>query len=545
MLQSEITVLTIRQKIGLLVTAALAGLLVLAAIALFFQKSLLLEDRKIKTRHVVETAYGVLEAFYARQQAGLLSEAEARQAALDTVKLLRYEKSDYFWINDLHPHVVMHPIKPELDGADVTEMKDPRGKAIFVEFAKVAQSQGAGFVDYLWPKPGATEPVPKTSYVKHFAPWGWVIGSGIYLDDVQEIFIQKSMVLGGVVALGLLLLGGLALFLGSSIITPLLALEQAISKIEQNKDLTERVPNPRNDEVGRTAQAFNRMIATFQETLHNVSANAYRVAGAAKQLSSMANTMDNRSLTQSESLSSMAAAIEEMSANIAHISDSASEAHTMTVHSGQLSGSGSAVVSQAVSEMERIANTVEESTRFIEELGVHSQTISAIVNTIKEIADQTNLLALNAAIEAARAGEHGRGFAVVADEVRKLAERTSCSTEEISQMITNIQSGTSNAVASMEKGNSFVREGVAMTCQAGASMLEIKEEALRVEAIVTDISQALREQSTASDQVAKNSEIIAEATHNASDEAHHIATSSCELAQLADEMQTVVARFRV
>lgn len=537
--------LTVRHKLVLLVSAALAGLLILSVIALAVEKNLLLEDRKVKTRHVVEVAYGVLEAFHARQQAGQLSEEEARQGALSTIRKLRYEKDDYFWINDLQPAVVMHPLKPELDGKDVSGLKDPNGKVLFVEFANVARRQGAGFVDYLWPKPGASEPVAKTSYVKLFAPWGWVIGSGIYLDDVHQIFMHEAMVMTGVIAVVLLAVALLAVFLARGILRPLALLESAIVKIEKDSDLTERVSVRRNDEVGRTAEAFNRMIATFQETLFQVADNARQVSVASGQLSGMAHQMDARSCRQSEAVSAMAATIEEMNASIEHLSGNASEAHQMAVKSGELSGKGSAVINEAAVGMERIAKAVDQSTHFITELGRHSEQISVIVHTIKEIADQTNLLALNAAIEAARAGEHGRGFAVVADEVRKLAERTSLSTGEISAMIDSIQHGTYSAVASMDEGNVFVREGVDMTSQAGVSMLDIRDEAKRVEAVVTDISHALCEQTIASAQVAQNAEMIAETTQDASHEAHRMATASHDLAQLAHGLQSVVGRFKV
>ncbi len=146
---------SIRTKLMFVTAAALAGMLAVAIFALSFQKSTLLEDRKIKTRHVVETAYGVLAHFHTLQAKGQLNEEQAKQAALAAVKTLRYETNEYFWVNDLQPRIVMHPMKPELDGKDAGGMKDPNGKALFVEFVNVARSQGGGFVDYLWPKPGA------------------------------------------------------------------------------------------------------------------------------------------------------------------------------------------------------------------------------------------------------------------------------------------------------------------------------------------------------------------------------------------------------
>jgi methyl-accepting chemotaxis protein len=194
--------------------------------------------------------------------------------------------------------------------------------------------------------------------------------------------------------------------------------------------------------------------------------------------------------------------------------------------------------------MSRISDSVNQSARLIQTLGEHSDQISAIVNVIKEIADQTNLLALNAAIEAARAGEQGRGFAVVADEVRKLAERTSKSTEEISAMISNIQIGTTGAVSSMEEGSTRVRDGVKMARQAGESMLKIRSGAEQVIASVSEIMSALKEQSIASGQVAGNVEQIARMTEQNNAEVQEIARTAEHLEQLAASLQSSVSQFK-
>ncbi len=536
---------TIKRKLVLLIVGTMIGLVVVAATALLFQKSLMLEDRKVKTRHVVETAYGVLSYFHERQKSGDLSEEQAKQQALAAIKSLRYEKNEYFWINDLQPRVIMHPIKPELDGKDVSGTKDPNGKALFVAFVQVARSQGAGFVDYLWPKPGASDPVPKISYVKLFEPWGWVIGSGIYIDDVSRLFWQQVARIGGLIAV---IMGVLAVFmvvLSRSIFKPLEALEGAIEAAQKNNDLTAQVVVNKGDEVGRIAVAFNAMIASFRDTLNYVTARAQAVASASSQLSSLSGGLAQRTNQQSDATTAMAAAVEELTASIDNIAASAGEAHEIARQAGVLSASGGDVVQGAVSEMRKIAEAVDESARFIEELGHNSEQISAIVNTIKEIADQTNLLALNAAIEDARAGEQGRGFAVVADEVRKLAERTAKSTEEITAMIANIQGGTANAVASMEQGSACVHDGVRMAGQAGDSMGQIRAGAERVVESVRDISAALREEGAASSQVARNVEKVAVMTEETSGEAGQIAAASGDLERLALELQTAVAKFRV
>jgi methyl-accepting chemotaxis protein len=537
--------MSIRSKVIGLVIAALVGMMFLSAAALYIERDLLLEDRMVKTRHVVESTYGVLQHFQALQASGALPEAEAKAQAISTIRRLRYDDKEYFWINDMQPQVVLHPIKPELEGKDASTIKDPNGTALFVEFVTTARKSGAGFVAYLWPKPGSEQPQPKISYVKHFQPWDWVLGSGIYVDDVNRIFREEAAKLGLVVLSGLLVLGSMAFLLARSILRPMMDMESAIQHIQSNNDLTERVQIHHHDELGRIGTAFNRMIASFQETVQQVTDSSHQVSSASIQLSGMVQHMNERANKQNDAAAAMATVVEELTASIENIASSASDAQHIAQQSGQLSGQGAMVVENAVDEMRKIANSVDRSASFIEDLGRHSGQISAIAQTIKEIADQTNLLALNAAIEAARAGEHGRGFAVVADEVRKLAERTTQSTSEISAMVASIQTETSNAVASMAEGSAFVRDGVELASQAGESMQQIRNEASRVEIAVNDITHALREQNAASDHVASSSTQIAEMIHETCQEANSVADASRHLAEQAGRLQSAVARFRV
>jgi methyl-accepting chemotaxis protein len=233
-----------------------------------------------------------------------------------------------------------------------------------------------------------------------------------------------------------------------------------------------------------------------------------------------------------------------MTSSIDQISGNADQSEKIAKQSGIISDQGGKVVSDAVDEMNKIASSVSQSSQIIRELGASSQKISEIVNVIKEIADQTNLLALNAAIEAARAGEQGRGFAVVADEVRKLAERTAKSTQEITSMITEIQNGASNAVASMEEGTLRVTDGVEKARRAGSSMAQIKEGTEQVVSTVADITAALREQSTAVGSVAKEVDLIASMVHDNTASVDDLAKTSNRLNVLADELKESISHFK-
>ena len=234
-----------------------------------------------------------------------------------------------------------------------------------------------------------------------------------------------------------------------------------------------------------------------------------------------------------------------MTVSIGHVSDSAREAVEISRKSGKLSTEGGEIISKATSEMSKIEETVRHTAQAIEELGQQSNQISSIVQVIKDVADQTNLLALNAAIEAARAGEQGRGFAVVADEVRKLAERTTKATEEITQMIAAMQHSAHAAVSTMETAVDQVSGGVALANQAGSAIVQIKDGAEQVVGVVNDISSALAEQSSASNDIAAQVEKVAQMTEENSAAAAETSSAANNLQELASDMRATVSRFKI
>jgi len=309
-------------------------------------------------------------------------------------------------------------------------------------------------------------------------------------------------------------------------------------------DLTARIHLHSKDELQQVAGSFNEVASAFASLTRNVQQSVNQLSNSARSMADASGQISLSTQQQSEAASSMAAAIEEMTVGVDHISKNAQDAHALSSQSGDLSARGTDVVGNVVREIEQIAEAVNQSAATVEALGQHSEKISTIVGVIKDIADQTNLLALNAAIEAARAGEAGRGFAVVADEVRKLAERTATSTQEITDMVAAIQGGTQNAVSSMKHGVERVTQGVELAREAGDAMEQIRAGAQQVVDMVSDISSSLREQGAASTEIAQNVERIAQMAEENSAAVMENAATAEQLENLAEALQAEAARFQ-
>jgi methyl-accepting chemotaxis protein len=310
-------------------------------------------------------------------------------------------------------------------------------------------------------------------------------------------------------------------------------------------DLVVTFVNHGVDELHQAGGHFDRMAQTFRELLGTLKGDVDDLQAAAQQLASSSEHIAASSATQSDAAASMAASVQQMTVGVDNISRNAQEVHEYSGRSETIAEAGAELVESVVQEIGGIAETVNQSAATVEELGRHSESISAIVGTIKEIADQTNLLALNAAIEAARAGETGRGFAVVADEVRKLAERTAQATQEIATMIQVVQVGTSEAVVSMKRGVERVAHGVSAAQKAGETIHQVREHTRQVLDAISEITTALREQASASTDIAKNVERIARMADENHTDVRDSAATAMHLRELADTLSGAVAHFRV
>ncbi|MCL2644885.1 MAG: methyl-accepting chemotaxis protein [Betaproteobacteria bacterium] len=459
------------------------------------------------------------------------------------IRQINLGKNGYMYVLDAGRDAGRMIVHPTMEGKNMYDEKDINGFA----YIRSMLEQKNGVLSYWFTNTAAGDnSARERTVVFNLLPeWDWIIVSCLDKEDLAENAISaRNLLITGAMVLCVLLF--VVVFFTSRrwVTQPLTKAVGAMEKIAGGC-LTIEIPEQGNDEAGQLLNATNTMVGKMRSALSNIQAAAQQLADNAEHLVSTAKDVAEQSAQQSDSATTMASGIEEMNANIVHVSDSAKQAHQVSIDSSNISNEGAVVIQQATGSMTRIADTVRTASDVVSTLGRESQAISNIISVIKEIADQTNLLALNAAIEAARAGEQGRGFAVVADEVRKLAERTSCSTQEIGDMICRILDGTANAVTSMQEGVRQVEEGVSYAGQAGGSIASIRQSASQVTAATTSISHALTEQSAAIAEISSNVEKIATMADQNSQTAKESAQYALGLEKLARTLREHVSHFNI
>lgn len=364
------------------------------------------------------------------------------------------------------------------------------------------------------------------------------------VDTQVAGFFQKGMMF--TIPLILLSGGGLIVLLRILLAKPLNATIDMIKDVATGDgDLTKRLNLTRNDEIGKLGHWFDMFIANLHSIISQLSETSQAVAAASTEIAASAEEMASGLQTQEQQTQQVAAAVEELSQSVNEVAAKSADATTASEESQHQAEQGGSIVGSTVVEMEGIAKEVQGSAETINTLGRKSETIGEIIAVINDIADQTNLLALNAAIEAARAGEHGRGFAVVADEVRKLAERTTEATKEVSQSILGIQTETHSAVQLIEAGSARVGKGVDLATQAGTALESIVQGSQSVQGMVQDIAAAANQQSSATGEIARAVEGINSVTRQSSEGASQAAQAAGDLAHQAEQLQSLVGQFKL
>ena len=581
-------------------------------------------ERQFGLKNTVDVTASLVQHYKRLADEGKMSVEEAQKQALSDIKSVRYQGGNYFWVNDLNAVLIMHPIKPQLVGKNMYNFKDKEGNQLFKDMVDVCKAKGEGYVHYVWPKPGFDKPVPKISYVKLIPGWNWIVGSGIYLDDLNSVLTDIINSIAYSILIMLVLIVFYSFWVSNKISKSIKAInmiagkiakgesarvniknggevgklaeafnlmvdkvERQIDEVNREKEIANKAqedalvarkvveerekylhssvnelmlgleefasgnlnvqvkPKNDDDEIGKLFNAFNLTVKRIRELISRLTEAVQATASASTQISSSAEEMAAGAQEQSAQTGEIASAMEEMSATIVETNQNTNLAAEAVKESVEATDHVDEAVKKTIYEMNKIADIVFEAGETVKELGSSSEKIGEIIHVINDIADQTNLLALNAAIEAARAGEQGRGFAVVADEVRKLAERTTGATKEIAEMIVQLQKGTQDTVASIESGVEEVETGKKLASEAGDAIQLIVKTSQRVLDLVSQVATASEEQAATAEEISRNIESINMVAHESASGVEEIAKATEDLNRLTENLQQLVEQFKL
>jgi methyl-accepting chemotaxis protein len=568
--------------IVIVVTASILGIA-----SYFVAKKQLVEAGKLDLRNTVEGALTVVERLHQQEKFMIISKEEAKQQAAELLAGPKindnkrdfkqsgflYKDSGYIFVYDSKYVAQVHPMG--FEGQDMSDLKDQNGEAVVPNLMKAAKQKDESnrFYTYSWKNEGEAKARDKIAYSVYFEPWDWMIGIGAYEEEFYEQ-LNELKLMTFIFTLAAAIIASVVMYM---------FIRKYIVSIETISDATEEIANGNlqvqvpvlktKDEIGVLTAGYQHMVDNMKELIKKVSETGQAVAASSEELTASADETKTAANEVTVSIQEVAAGAEDQLVNVEQTNRSIQEMdhliQEMTIRSKEVGRSaehtskeaeiGNESLNKVKEQMQRITNTVTQSTEVVKTLESRSTEIGKIIEVITGISDQTNLLALNAAIEAARAGEHGRGFAVVADEVRKLAEESKRSADQIGALIKEIQADTKSAYTVMQESNESVAVGMEVVTEAGQNFSKILEDIFRIQQEIKEIASATSNIQQHSAEITKATHILEEAAQVSASSAENVASASEEelaameeissaahsLSQLAQELQDLLVKFKI
>lgn len=524
-------------KLAIILLFGIVGFISLLFISANALKNNLVAEREARLNAVISTTLS---------QIAYLEKTLPPQAAQDQAKALinaaRFDGNNYLFVLDEARRVVVHPIRPSLVGQQMGNQNNSE-ESFWYTMVDLARGGQQGVLTYPW-KTDAGKQTEKMAAVHGFAPWGWVLGSGILLDDIERAVEQQFWKMAIATLVAIIAMAILGLIISRAIIGPLEQIKQAMEKVAQG-DLTATIPVMGHDEIGAVATRINQSVASVREALMESVNSAGSVADAAVRIASSAEETSQAVISQRDQLSQLATAMNEMSATVADVAGHAEETARDTMDASSEAGLGDKDMHSSVDSIKALSHELEIATEQVNKLKEGVMQISEVTAVISGISEQTNLLALNAAIEAARAGEQGRGFAVVADEVRNLASRTHHSTDEIQTTINRLQQLAVTTASAMQKSQDLAYNSVERAENAGNDLSLIVKHIVHVSDKATQIATAAEQQSAVAEDMNRNVSGINDSALEMSQAASYLAEESEKLAGLSRQLDDKLLHFKL
>lgn len=541
----SITRISISTRLLILLGIAATGTVLMVAFMLFNLRQVIIDSEAQKLDALNDAAFTIIAHSYEQYQTGVLTEREAQDQAIRRLDRIRYQDNEYMFTLNRDGTLIQHPFSGQR-GNNVLGFSDPEGTQLFRLMLERTRNNERATVDYIWELPGSDELAPKITRVRRFEPWNWVVGSGVYLNNIAEqLWTQfwRLAIFAVILALPLLVLFWLII---KSIVAPLKQTIIAMNDIADGEgDLTRRLDANGNDEIAQLANSFNNFVEKIRQLIQSVQESADYEKQAADELSTLTQSSSSLSNQLATQTSSVATAITELSSSASEVAGHARDAAESANQADAQAGRSSDIMHASAHNIEKLAQQLERATEQAKVLQAGSDKIGNILSVIVSIAEQTNLLALNAAIEAARAGEAGRGFAVVADEVRTLATKTQASTNEINELVNHIQQSIVNVTGVISEVQQASESTTRDAEEARNAIAQVRRAVGHISTMNIQIANATDEQSRVTMEVNESITDISDLSDENEKINGSLHTLSQTLNKSSQDLQALIKRFKI